>query len=996
MKSKRLILLAATMLFWILISGCAVREPSVLPKVKEGVMDLREWSFDSDGIVKLDGEWMFYWNKLISHEQALSDINDIHYFYLPLYWHKYEKDSLSRFGYATYTMSVLTDETDKILALNIPNITAAYKLWVNGKLVAERGVLEANSYWMPFISPVISESFKADKGKLDLVLQVSNYIDPESGVAHSIELAGVNQIFENRIYKIINEAGIFGICFIMAFYHFILYVFRKKNKEVLYFGLFCISIGIRLASQGENIREYLYPDLPYYFGSAILYGTAPLAAFCYTCFKAQLFSKYVSKKIIKGFLVVNAVYFIMTLVTPMVFYGTVFYIYLYFLIVNAVYVMIYIVLKAVLNREKEALIVLLGSVVLFATIINDIMYFNQANNSGYIVSFGLFVFIFFQSLVIARRFSHAFKSVEDLSERLIVMDKVKDEFLANTSHELRTPVNGIIGISESLIDGATGELSEETKENLGLISSSGRRLASLINDILDFSRLKNKDIVLQKRSIDISQTVNVVITVIKSTFAESKVSLINDIPQDTKYVFGDENRVQQIMYNLVGNAVKFTKEGYIRVAAKEVNGFIQVCVEDTGIGVPKDKFEAIFKSFEQVDASISREFGGTGLGLSITKQLVELHGGNVWLESELGRGTKVYFTLPVNISRDEAPPVNEAVSSTNTISDKYANIDIRHTDDLDMENDLNENEFSFRILIVDDEKINIKVLTNYLSMQKYQLDVAENGLEALNKIEHNKYDLILLDIMMPKMSGYEVCKKLREKHSLYDLPVILLTAKNQVKDMVAGFNVGANDYLIKPFEKNELTARVKTLVSLKQAVNSAIENAKLFGEAKKLADVDPLTDINNRRRMFELARQEYDFAVSNNGDMSVLMLDIDYFKNINDTYGHDVGDIIIKNVANIIYRSLRVSDIVGRYGGEEFAVILPGTALPTALIVADKIRRAIEASAYTIKDIKPLSCTVSIGVAGYSKNISDIEQLFKIADSMLYKAKHSGRNRVEG
>lgn len=980
-----------------LLAGCSISQKSGHSEVEAGIIDLTDWNFAENGIVKLDGKWEFYWDQALVPESFSHSKGKLTgYFDVPLYWHKYKELKLPIYGIATYRLKAMVNPSYNDLALKLPNITAAYKLWVNGALVTERGSIENNSYFMPFIRPTISKTFSGSSGSLDIVLQISNFIDPESGVSHSIELAQVNQLFEARNSKMINEAFMFGLCVIMAFYHFILYVFRNKNKEVLYFGLFCLTIGLRLITQGENIIGYIFPYMAYYIGSAILYGTAPLAVLFYTMYKKYLFIKYVNIKIVNLFLTVNMLYFICVIVTPMLFYGNIFYYYLLFMIVNGVYIMIYTVLKAIFKREKEAVIVIVGSIVLFITMINDILYFSQANDSGYLVSFGLFIFIFCQSLVIGRRFSHAFKNVEDLSERLIAMDKIKDEFLANTSHELRTPVNGIIGLSESLIDGATGELSDKTKENLEMIVSSGKRLASLINDILDFSKMKNKDIVLQRKSVDLRQTVNVVLTVVKSTYSDCEIEMNNNIPVNIRNVYGDENRIQQILYNLIVNSVKFTKDGYIQVSAEDKGSLIQVCVEDTGIGIPKEKSEAVFKSFEQVDSSISREYGGTGIGLSITKHLVELHGGDIWFESELEKGTRFYFTIPASDGNAELHNAVEENKAGSGFEKIYVEAAKEIASSVYIRADRQETKSNTRILIVDDEKINLQVLRNHLSNQQYQIDVASNGIDALEKIDNTEYDLILLDIMMPRMSGYEVCKILREKHSIYDLPIVLLTAKSQVQDLITGFEVGANDYLVKPFEKNELIARVKTLVSLKNAVKTAIENAKLFGEAKRLAEIDPLTGLNNRRRLFELAKDELDTVMRNRLELSLLMIDIDYFKNVNDTYGHDAGDIVLKQIADTIHKNLRSTDIIGRYGGEEFAVILPSTSHTSARITAEKIRKAVEVQGYQVDKHTKLKCTISIGVASYGDELKEIEQLVRKADELLYKAKENGRNRVEG
>lgn len=240
---------------------------------------------------------------------------------------------------------------------------------------------------------------------------------------------------------------------------------------------------------------------------------------------------------------------------------------------------------------------------------------------------------------------------------------------------------------------------------------------------------------------------------------------------------------------------------------------IYISVEDTGIGIPKEKCLDVFKSFEQLDSSIERKYGGTGLGLAISKQLVEIHGGTMWVESEPGAGSKFIFTLPVGQKVRNTPNETQLLTAAaSEDSDLIGNVF-----EVPYEN------AEYRVLVVDDEKVNRQVLFNQLSLEHYHVSLAENGIESLKILNEKKYDLIFLDIMMPKMSGYEVCKKIREKHNLFELPVLMLTAKNQPKDLVAGFEAGANDYVSKPFTKKELLSRTKTLLLLNHSIRDILK-----------------------------------------------------------------------------------------------------------------------------------------------------------------------------
>ncbi|MGK7923473.1 MAG: ATP-binding protein [Trichodesmium sp.] len=418
----------------------------------------------------------------------------------------------------------------------------------------------------------------------------------------------------------------------------------------------------------------------------------------------------------------------------------------------------------------------------------------------------------------ANQLKNSFQKLEGKNEQLKQLDRLKDEFLANTSHELRTPLNGIIGIGEFLLEGGTGELNPVTTSNLTMIVSSARRLSNLVNDILDFSKIRHHTLELQIRAIDIRGVVQSVVALNQVLVSKNKnLQLVDAIPTDIPPVSADENRLQQILYNLIGNAIKFTDSGKVEISAHQNQSTeITITISDTGIGIPPDKLDRIFESFEQAEGSTARKYGGTGLGLAVTKQLVELHGGRIWVESEVGVGSRFSFTLPISQQPVPDPPSLTA-PTVNSIRYLIDNVETPVENEPVSSNIANGN---FHILVVDDEPVNIQVLNNHLQANNYQVTQALNGKDALTAVDHHNFDLILLDVMMPNMSGYEVCAKVREKYPAQNLPVLMLTAKNQIADLVMGFQFGANDYLTKPFAKDELLTRIKTHIQLSKITNA--------------------------------------------------------------------------------------------------------------------------------------------------------------------------------
>ncbi len=392
----------------------------------------------------------------------------------------------------------------------------------------------------------------------------------------------------------------------------------------------------------------------------------------------------------------------------------------------------------------------------------------------------------------------------DVVDRLRQVDKLRDDFLANTSHELRTPLNGIIGLAEALRDGPE-PVPGATRESLELIISISQRLSALVNDILDFSQLRTRNLVLVKQEVDLHALVEVVLTLTQASLGGKSLRLINGIARDCAHVHADEGRLLQILHNLIANAVKFTHRGEVEVKSETQDQEVIVHVRDTGIGIPPGKQDLIFQSFRQADEDIAREYGGTGLGLAITRELVQLHGGRMWLSSEVGKGSIFSFSLPRTLG-ESAPTTGEPAPSPAARLEPSPHLGESAAVAAGVE------RAAFRILVVDDEPINCTILESHLL--RHHVTTAHDGERCLELLAQEAFDLVLLDIMMPRLSGYEVCRRIRAQHSAAELPVIFLSARNLANDLNQGFDCGANDYITKPITKGELLRRVNVQLEL--------------------------------------------------------------------------------------------------------------------------------------------------------------------------------------
>jgi len=303
------------------------------------------------------------------------------------------------------------------------------------------------------------------------------------------------------------------------------------------------------------------------------------------------------------------------------------------------------------------------------------------------------------------------------------------------------------------------------------------------------------------------------------------------------------------------------------------------------------------------------------------------------------------------------------------------------------------------ILVVDDVPVNVQLLNTYLTTEGYKVAAARDGMEALDLVAKVKPDLILLDVMMPKMNGFEVCKVLKTDAETKYIPVIMVTALNDLEDKIKGIDSGADDFLSKPFNKLELLARVRSLLRIKYLHDELQQKIKELEVAKEelrqLAITDGLTGLYNYRHFKEKLQQELSRAIRHGLNVSLIMIDIDHFKHYNDTNGHPAGDLTLRKMGQLLQNNVRNIDLAARYGGEEFSLVLIETNKGDAKKVAEKIRRLVEEEKFDCEEKQPLGkVTISTGVSTFPGDAKEFDDLVSVADKHLYMAKQAGRNMV--
>jgi signal transduction histidine kinase len=804
------------------------------PGAVKGVIDLSAWDFSTNETTPLNGEWEFYWNQLVTTADFIDnggtkkpDLTG--YVVVPHLWQgNINGTEIQSQGIATYRLVVKVPQNQYSFGIKTEIIRVTSRLLVNGLTMGGCGAPElASSLGENAPENVPYVAYFTSRGEqVEIILQVANYAYANGGIPVPVRFGSQDAIL--ALTRKINsfELVAFGFLCSGSLYHIGVFLFgRRREKSLLYFGLFCLAFAVVDISLGQKLLNQFISGISFVPMHKLRHISTAAATVLITLFLRQVLLGSLPEKLTKGIVAVFGSYAVAALVLPHGFINVAEKI--FFPLSMGVFAILIILLAQLLFQKKYGSLdrtgmklLILGVWCLWMYDVVNILYvLYLVIDYRFLGDLALLLFLLFMSYMLAIQYANAYHKIEDMSVKLQEQDKAKDIFLTNTSHEFRTPLNGIIHMTQAVLEEPAGSMTPQQQEKLSLVVAIAQRLSILVTDILDFEKIKTNDISLNIKPIELHTAVDSVVEVFRHINKNSQVNLTNRVPIEMRPVMADENRLRQVLYNLIGNALKFTSNGEISVSAKVDDGSIVISVKDSGLGIPSGKQEEIFQSFEQVSAERAEKYGGTGLGLAITRQLVERMNGKVWVAwSEIGQGTEIAFCLPTGA------PVQGSGLETG-IQTNYELLPVMQPEILPQV----LKEGAFTLLAVDDDLINLQVMVNIFEKNNYSILSATTGIAALKAIKENSnVDVVLLDVMMRDMTGYEVCRQLRQQYSLFELPILLITARSLPDDVKAGFAAGANDFVVKPFNADELRARVATQLALKKAARDVIRAEVAF------------------------------------------------------------------------------------------------------------------------------------------------------------------------
>jgi len=779
------------------LTGCG---GNVAPLSKQGVMDLRDYDLNTAPPVKISGEWLFAWKTFAGNDQLH------HFTTVPDKW--------NGFGYATYGIKILLPDSGKQWAILAPPIHSAYRLYIDNQLLLTAGKPGTDAGMEPHVASHIVY-FHAKGNSLFLRLEISNYHFMRGGMWAPLQLGTPAAVTSVRTKAFIFSAFIFGSLLLMGLYHLGLFIFRPADKSPMYLAVVCICFALRECFSLYPLLFYFFPGFPYHAGLKLLYSLFPLSQATLLLFLKSAglvpFGKYSTRLTIGCCLA----YFLLVWLSPNYIYGNALLVLFLINCINGVYAII-TTIKGAIARNREQLFMLAGITVCLGCLVNDVLFDAGYTNTSFLLPLGFVFFILCQSFILAMRFARNYRQTGLLAEELAASSKayeqiamkrndieaaeaiaaLKNRFLVNITHEFRTPLSLIMAPAEHLLYKSSA--SPEQREEILTIYKNARHLVRLMHQLLDLSKLDAGKMEKTEQLGNPREFIEDIVATFNILAKQKGIHLAFEYDNgNDRYCLFDVDKLEKILYNLLSNAIKFTgRDGAVRVKLDYPDNRLRLEITDTGVGMPEETLTQLFQPYYQAPDSGVRYAEGTGIGLSLVKEFVTLLNGTLQVNSQPGEGSRFSVLLPVTFLDGAVPyELSAPVPLLETTPDAHKP----------------------SLVIIEDNKALAAYLYKILQPY-YEIKTAGTGDEGWEMVQAELPDLVLCDLLLPGKDGYEIASLIRRTAATNHIGLIILSGQADISSKMQGLDLGANDYITKPFHLPELILRVANQVKYQQTL----------------------------------------------------------------------------------------------------------------------------------------------------------------------------------
>jgi len=918
-------MMRANLLFLTLVAlGCA--RTTNLPQVTGGWIDLTQYDFTSHGVLALKGEWDFFPGKILTPDEIKKSVTPTKFAYLPQSFNSYQNPELRlpAAAAATYRVRLKLPNHAAQYEFRIPPPATASRVFLNGILRAETG----------FATEDLEQTVAKNRvryveatlgGEVELIVQVSNLKNRKGGVWQPVTFGREEALSKERLVARFLDVAVSAALVTFALYHLINVLIGNPEVSLLFFSLFCMLVGVRRLFTGEQLIAEMLPHLSWEAHITIEYITFYGAAASFIMFVRRFFAELRPQKSLKIFAGISTAFVVLVMILPVELSRSLLQPFQAFFFGVCVFTF-YKILKLARRGVFGAMVFLSGFIVLIGAFCHDMLVNAEVLTTPPLITYAIVVFIFMQAFLITGKSIQLFRENNQLSKRLLESDRLRDDFLTHTSHDLRTPLQAIVQIVENLRRGVSGAVSEQVQRVLSAAEENGRRLIYILDDLADFVRLKHGDIRLNIEAVSLKKIVSPVLQLCLGLAGTKNLVLADEIPADLDDIEIDPVRFQQVLMNLLNVAIRQSHSQLIVVKTRQIENKLAVSIVYQGIE-PDSRFQ------DKEEAISNEDAGGR-----VTKRLAELMGGSFVYQKHAESQHSLNITLPYANMADLAQK----------LSQNRARVEYRKNEDVSVSDfPARMTEAAARgsnLLIISDSPSQSRLLQEQLMAIDRKITVARSGSEAMLHLQNDAdIALIICDVLLPDVSGIELAMNIRVHYDIGLLPIIMLIENNQTGIAASAFSAGVNDLIRRPLERAEVLARVKNVL-LQREASLARENYRALSRELEIArsiqeSILPTSQPKSDNYKIEAVCLP---ARSIGGDFYDFVEDKDYVAVlIADVAGHGIPAALYASMLKIAFHNLRSQ---ARY---------PEMLLKELNnVMIDRGERTFISCAYTILDFK--------------------------------------------